>query len=136
MNDQIKALTSDSGDSCLIHRFEEQVFDLKKELSSVRDSLLPLDLDDSDEPSLSLAKLEKMLFDCSLDLKRLLKSRVSESSACDSKGVKLPKLDVPTFNGKTLNWKSFWEQFCVSVHDCTNLSTSEKLVYLQHALKD
>ena len=136
MNDQIKALTSDSGDSCLIHQFEEQVSDLKKELSSVRDSLLSLDLDDSDELSLSLAKLEKMLFDCSLDLKRLLKSRVSESSACDSKGVKLPKLDVPTFNGNILNWKSFWEQFCVSVHDRTNLSTSEKLVYLQHALKD
>ena len=118
-------MTSDSGDFCLIHQFEEQVSDLKKELSSADDSLLPLDLDDSDELSLSLATLEKMLFDCSLDLKRLLKSRVSESSACDSKGVKLPKLDVPTFNGKILNWKSFWDQFCVSVHDLTNLSTSE-----------
>ena len=59
-------MTGGSGDSCLIHQFEEQVSDLKKELSSVRDSLLPLDLDDSDVLSVSLAKLEKMLFDCSL----------------------------------------------------------------------
>ena len=50
--------------------------------------------------------------------------------------MKLPKLDVPTFNGDILNWKSFWEQFCVSVHDRTTLSSSKKLVYLQHALKD
>ena len=34
-----------------------------------------------------------------------------------------------------LHWRSFWEQFCVAVHRRTNLSNSEKLVYLQHALK-
>ena len=51
----------------------------------------------------------------------------------DSKSVKLPKLDVPMFNSDI---KSFWEQFCVSVHDCTTLSNSKKLVYVQHALKD
>lgn len=32
--------------------------------------------------------------------------------------------------------KSFWEQFCISVHNFPSLSDSEKLVYLQHALKD
>ena len=110
--------------------------DVKKDLGSVRDSLLPLDLDDSDELNVTLAKLEKLIFDCSLHLKKLLKNRVVEPSASDSKGVKLPKLDVPTFNGDILNWKSFWEQFCVSVHDRTTLSSSKKLVYLQHALKD
>ena len=54
----------------------------------------------------------------------------------DGKGVKLPKLDVPTFDGNILNWRSFWEQFRISVHDCSNLSDSEKLVYLQHSLKN
>ena len=56
-------------------------------------------------------------------------------SAGDSKGVKLPKLDVPTFNGSILSWRSFWEQFTISVHDRSSLSNSEKLVYLQQALK-
>lgn len=50
-------------------------------------------------------------------------------------GLKLPKLDVPTFNGNILYWRSFWKQFSLSIHDRTNLSNSEKLVYLQPALK-
>ena len=50
--------------------------------------------------------------------------------------MKLLKLDVPTFDGNILNWKCFWEQFCISVHDCSSLSDSEKLVHLQHVLKD
>ena len=134
--DQVESLTGDSSNTCLIHQYEEQVSDLKKELASVRDSLLSLDLDDSDELYVTVAKIEKSIFDCSLNLKKLLKSSVAETPTLDSKGVKLPKLDVPTFNGDILNWKSFWEQFCVSVHDRTTLSSSEKLVYLQHTLKD
>ena len=54
----------------------------------------------------------------------------------DGKGVKLPKYEVPTFDGNLLNWRSFWEQFCVSVHDCPTLSDPEKFVYLQQALKN
>lgn len=30
----------------------------------------------------------------------------------------------------------FWEQFCVSVHDHIDILDTEKLVYLQRALKD
>ena len=50
-------------------------------------------------------------------------------------GVKLPKLDVPTFDGNLIHWKQFWEQFSVSVHNQLNLSNAEKIVYLQHAIK-
>ena len=53
-----------------------------------------------------------------------------------SPGVKLPKPDVPTFNGDFLNWKNFWQQFQVSVHDRSNLTNTEKLVYLQNSIKD
>ena len=48
----------------------------------------------------------------------------------------LPKLDVPTYDGDIIHWKQFWDQFIVSVHDRMNLSNAEKIVYLQHALKD
>ena len=51
-------------------------------------------------------------------------------------GLKLPKLDVPTFDGSVIHWRAFWEQFQISVHDQKSLSYSEKLVYLKHALKD
>ena len=136
MNERIDSWTGGEDESCLIQQFEEEVVDLRRELGNARDDLLPLELDDSDELSVTLAKLEKMIFNCSLNLKKLLKNRVIEPPAPETKGVRLPKLDVPTFNGDILNWRSFWEQFRVSVHDRSNLSNSEKLVYLQHALKD
>ena len=79
------------------------------------------------------------MFDCSVRIKKLLASVSVPSDASapspDSKGVRLPKLDVPRFDGEILNWRSFWEQFCISVHERTNLSKSEKLVYLQQSLK-
>ena len=136
ISDEIKALSGRSEDPCLIHQFEEQVSDCKKELGSICDCLLPLDLGDTDELSVLQSKLKKMLFECSLNVKKLLRNHVVDTPGSDGKGVKLPKLDVPTFSGDILNWKSFWEQFCVSVHDRSTLSNSEKLVYLQNALKD
>ena len=57
------------------------------------------------------------------------------SHATDSSGLNLPKLDTPTFDGNIINWKQFWDQFVVAVHNKTNLSNAEKSVYLQHAIK-
>ena len=50
--------------------------------------------------------------------------------------VKLPKISVPTFDGRILNWKSFWEQFDATIHCKTRLNNTEKLMYLQVALKN
>ena len=59
-----------------------------------------------------------------------------ESSATMATGVKLPKIDVPTFDGNILNWQTFWEQFSIAIHERSSLSDTEKLVYLHHSLKD
>ena len=49
----------------------------------------------------------------------------------------LPKFrNWSAFDGNILNWRSFWERFCVSVRNCSNLLDSEKLVYFQPSLKD
>ena len=126
-------------DVCLLCQYEEQLNDCKKELADVRNSLLSLDLEEADELSTSQSKLEGEIFDCSLHVKKLLLASArpteSSSSPCDGKGVKLPKL-VPTFDGDILHWRTFWEQFCVSVHDRSNLADSEKLIYLQQSLKN
>ena len=55
-----------------------------------------------------------------------------------SPGVRLPKISIPTFNGKVLGWKSYWEQFDAKIHSNPGLSDTEKLtyMYLQDALKD
>ena len=137
VGDSIASLSSDTDNTCLLKQHQEQLSEFKKELKDVRNSLFSLDLADEDEVVQSQSAVEKAIFDCSLNIKKKLHSPTSTSSpSSDTTGVKLPKLDVPTFDGDILGWKTFWEQFCISVHDRHSLSDSEKLVYLQHALKD
>ena len=92
-------------------------------------------MEQTDELFTIQARLSKKIFDCGHNIKRLL-GRHGSVSAQESKGVRLPKLEVPTFDGNVLKWTTFWEQFSVSVHSRTNISDTEKLVYLQQALKD
>ena len=139
ISDEIKVLSADSGrpeDTCLIQQYKEKLSDIKIELKDIHNSLLPLDIAESDELSITQSRLDKMLFTCSLSVKKLPEGHVTRSPQPDRDGVKLPKLEVPTFSGDVTHWKSFWEQFCVSVHDRPSLTDPEKLVYLQHALKD
>ena len=143
-SETIGSLSSRPEDICRLQQHEEQLSNYKKDLADSRNSLLSLDLADSDELLGLHATLKKRLFDCSLQVEELLQPLVRARSHeptpgpthSDSKGVKLPKLDVPTFDGNILNGKCFWEQFCISVHDRSSLSDSEKLVYLQHEVKD
>ncbi len=117
---------------------EEQLSELKGELSDIRNELFTLDLEESDELSELQSSVEKTIFTCSIEVKKLLVPHTTPAVALssDPKGVKLPKLDVATFDGNILHWKTFWEQFDVSVHRRPSLSDAEKLVYLRHALKD
>ena len=118
---------------CLLHQ-HEQLRDYK-ELGDIRDSLLSKELVESDELILiSLqAQYEKELFNCSLKIKKLLSSsHPSESTPVpgDCKGVKLPKINVPKSDCNIVNWRTFWK-FHTSIHSRSNLSDSEKLVYLR-----
>ena len=95
-------------------------------------------MEEGDDLYTHQVEVEKRVFDCSLKIKKLLQSQANlTTSSSSGKGVRLPKLDVPTFDGTSniLNWRTFWDQFLVSVHDRTNLSEFEKLVCLQQALK-
>ena len=113
----IGSLSGESDDVCLLCQYEEQLGDFEKELGDIRNSLLSLDLKESDELCTSQTNLEKGIFDCSLEIKKLLhaSSHAHDPAATppDGKGVKLPRLDSRS-----------------------NLSDSEKLVYLQQSLKD
>ena len=72
-----------------------------------------------------------------MSVKRLLRRKPQHTLVHGEEGgVKLPKLDVPVFDGNIVNWIPFWEQFRISVHDRGKLSDPEKLAYLKHALKD
>ena len=136
------AIPSDEGsatDVCLLQQYEEELAHHKKEFTDTQNALLSIDLNDDDELSVLQRNLEGKIFNLSLQIKKQLHTTAGaiEPSTSDSlgKGVKLPKLDVPTFDGDILHWRTFWEQFCVSIHDRSNLSDAEKLVYLQQSLK-
>ena len=122
-------------DTCLLHQYEDQLSDIKRELAEASQDILML-VPDDDDLSEQKSRLSKGLFDACLKIRYLLRGQSQSSMPSDGKGsVKLPKLDVPTFDGNLVNWRSFWEQFSVSVHDRSQLMDSEKLAYLKHALK-
>ncbi|GFY23605.1 uncharacterized protein TNCV_1039041 [Trichonephila clavipes] len=49
--------------------------------------------------------------------------------------VKLPSINLPEFSGQYIDWLQFKSQFVSLIHDNTCLSDSQKLYYLQSALK-
>ena len=133
-------LTAGPDDVCLLRQYKEQAQDFKKELGDIHIDLLSLDLADTDELCELQEQLNKDLFDCSLQIKKLLLPSTcpsdSISTPSETHGVRLPRLDVPKFDGNIVNWKTFWEQFSISIDSRPHLSDSEKLVYLRHSLKD
>lgn len=46
--------------------------------------------------------------------------------------MKLPKLDLPVFNGDPINWTVFWDLFKTSVHD-QPIAKVQKIAYLKNA---
>ncbi|XP_037520577.1 uncharacterized protein LOC119397212 [Rhipicephalus sanguineus] len=51
------------------------------------------------------------------------------------KAIKLPTLQLQTFDGQLCHWPSFWEQFKTSVEENENLTKGEKFQYLKTLLK-
>ena len=82
------------------------------------------------------------MFRCSVTIRKRLRALVDTTTrealvtTPRTPGAKLPKLEVPTYDGDLLKWKSFLDQLQVSIHDRTDLANAEKMVYLQNALKD
>ena len=133
---EVGKFDSKSVDRCLIRQREEQLHEMKQELSDIGKSSFVVNLDEKDELSVIQTKIDSTLFDTSLNIKRFLAKLSSDAAAADTPGVKLPKIDVPTFSGDLLMWKSYWEQFSVAVDTRTGMSDAEKLVYLRHSVKD
>ena len=109
---------------CLICQYEEQLHDLKVKLGDICSTLLSLDIEESDELYTLQTQLGKELFDCFLKIKRLLlpygHSLDSTPPSPDGKGVKLPILDVPKFDGNIVNWRT------ISIHSRSGSSDVEK----------
>ena len=100
---------ADDHDVPLLEQYREQLAQYKRELSTICDDLVALDLEDNDDLFKSYARLESLHFDYSHRVKKLLsahsfRSTTVTTAATDNKGSRLPKLDIPTFNGDVLQW--------------------------------
>ena len=148
MNEKINDLKGDGSDVHLVYLYQENLADLKRELSELRNEILAITADTSDSLMSNAQKQEDNIFGMSVKVKKLqfLNPAPPSSGAAvaasspittpESRTVKLPKIDVPTFDGEMLRWQTFWEQFSISVDKCSDISNTEKLVYLRHSLKD
>ena len=136
--DGITGIPDEHGDPSLILHFQEHLTERQSELALVLQDMLAADIPEDDALSTLHARLEECIFQSSHRLRKLLtpSETTTPAPAADPTGVKLPKLDTPTFDGELLNWKPFWEQFCLAVHDRARLTDAEKLAYLRNAVKD
>ena len=51
----------------------------------------------------------------------------SQSSERNHSGMKLPKLELPSFYGDVLKFSSYWDQFRCAIHEDKELSSVQKL---------
>ena len=138
VSDSLESLDEEEN-TCLLQQHRDRLTDMRKELSDIRQEFLSVDHEDTREFDELLDRFEQTLFDLSLKIRKLLRpvATATAPTLVDTlKPVKLPKLDVPTFDGNILNWTTFWEQFDISIHSRSDLATAEKLAYLRNALKN
>ena len=50
--------------------------------------------------------------------------------------VKLPKLEMPKFNGNIINWRGFWDQYKAGIRDNENINEVKNFTYLKSFLTD
>ena len=141
----LAGVTEDNKDILpLLEQHKEQLDDVKRELSSIYEELIMIDLPDDHRLVTQHDQLEKVHFNGSHTAKRwiafhtvssITSSSVSTPTSTVDRHSKLPKLEVPCFDGNVLNWQRFWEQFETAVHSRDGLTNAEKLVYLQQAIR-
>ena len=60
---------------------------------------------------------------------------ISGSAECKRSHLKLPKLELPKFDGDVLTFHNFWDLFDAAVHDNDNVPDVQKFTYLRSALE-
>ena len=81
----------------------------------------------------TLAKIDRRLEDKKLSSPRKSDS-VSVAVPSESK-VKLPKIELKSFDGNILGWQTFWDHYDSSIHTQPGLSEIDKFTYLKSLIK-
>ena len=113
-------------DFYLLEQYDEQENGFKLELYNISHNILFIK-GNVTELTGHEASISKIIFDTCLQIRQLLHS---PAPIIHRKGIKLPKIDVPMFDGDIMNWRYFWEQYEVFVHSRSYLTHPKRLAYL------
>ena len=84
-------------------------------LTTCRDCSYRLELLEDHDLCIKLSELKTLHFYCCHSIKKILNTISSSTSPSSTsriaKGLKILKLEAPTFDGDILNWAHFCEQF-------------------------
>ena len=141
MSADISPISGEPEQAHLLEQYQEQLSDHKRELASIRQHILTTcTAEEATTLKTITNEIDKLLFDLSLSIRKRLSTgkptTPTPTLEMSSSSVKLPKLDVPKFDGDVLHWQTFWEQFYVAIHSQADLPEAQKLAYLRQALKD
>ena len=92
-------------------------------------NMFSLDLDDTTNKLYELHRQHnKGIFECSLEIKELLPPSTQPldtiATPGETQGIKLPKVDVPKFDGNVVNWTMFGSNY---LFQSTAVPTSQAL---------
>ena len=119
---------------------QETTKDLKQQLQGINKDLISVE--DSEELEDRRPDLQQLLYDLKIDVDRLAglseeeKTPLMTSGVTEKSSIRLPRMEIPAFDGNILNWQIFWEQFDSAIHSKPHLFDSDKLTFLRKALKD
>ncbi|MCP3668718.1 MAG: DUF1759 domain-containing protein, partial [Gammaproteobacteria bacterium] len=77
--------------------------------------------------------LQRIRFSEPANQATLASTSATDNAASQRPLLKLPKLELPKFNGDPVAWKPFWDMFCSSV-DAQPISGVQKFAYLSGSL--
>ncbi|KAK3870957.1 hypothetical protein Pcinc_023865 [Petrolisthes cinctipes] len=115
----------------VLEEFDKRLTKLEEVQSDLELELRPEALDEYlDKADEARQRAKHMRLLCADKLKELtLDDKVDSVSTIASLHARLPKLELPRFDGDLKHWQSFWEQFSSHIED-TELPTISKLTYL------
>ncbi|KAK3892369.1 hypothetical protein Pcinc_003777 [Petrolisthes cinctipes] len=115
----------------VLEEFDKRLTRLEEVQSDIELELRPEALDEYlDKADEARQRAKHMRLLCADKLKELtVGDKVDSVSTIASLHARLPKLELPRFDGDLKQWQSFWEQFSSHI-DNTELPTISKLTYL------
>jgi hypothetical protein len=144
--DRLASVLGDTDEEILTSLLEDDSLltdrstDLSIDLADLKDKLKALKVTEDEETKSGEKVSAKELMDLQHEMQNIVVNQMkqnqkvlemSEKREEMNSAVKLPKIDLISYNGDKLKWTEFWDAFKCTVHKNTKLSNIEKFIYLK-----